>query len=265
MGELIASQRRIVSIANMKGGTGKTTTAVNLAAGLTLVDKEATVLVIDLDPQANLSVTFGIDIADLHVSISEILLEDDLDFEYAIFKKGRLHIVPSTMRLAIVQRQLQAITAGEFNLRDKLAKIARDYDYIIIDTPPQLSTLLDSALYASQEILIPIDVGYYSMLGIQELLTIVERIRKINPTITVTGVLITFAEQTVITREVIEHAKKEFGDRVFNTVIRKNVRLAEAPSAHQTIYEYEPDSIGATDYLNFVREFTNWRKPRNGN
>ncbi len=261
----MASQPRIVSIANMKGGTGKTTTAVNLAAGLTLVDKQAKVLVIDLDPQANLSVTFGIDISNLHVSISEILLEDDLDLEYAIFEKGRLHIVPSTMRLAVVQRQLQAITAGEFNLRDKLAKIAQEYDYIIIDTPPQLSTLLDSALYTSQEILIPIDVGYYSMLGIQELLTVVERIRKINPTIIITGVLITFAEQTVMTREVTEHAKKEFGDRVFNTVIRKNVRLAEAPSAHQTIYEYDPNSNGATDYLHFVREFANWRKPHDGN
>ena len=255
------SQPRIIAITNMKGGTGKTTTAVNLSAGLTLVKPDANVLVIDLDPQANLSITFGIDIADLHVSISEILLEDSLGFEYAIYKKGRLHIVPSTIRLAVVQRQLQAITAGEFNLREKLAQVASDYDYIIIDTPPQLSALLDSALYASHEILIPIDVGYYSMLGIQELLTVVERIRKINPAIDVSGVLITFAEmQTVLSREVIEHARKEFGDRVFNTVIRKNVRLAEAPSAHQTIYEYDRESIGAVDYLNFVREFVQWRE-----
>ena len=113
----------------------------------------------------------------------------------------------------------------------------------------------------SQEILIPIDVGYYSMLGIQELLTVVERVKKINKDIIVSGVLITFAEHTVLFREVMENAKKEFGSRVFNTVIRKNVRLAEAPSAHQTIYEYDTESIGAADYLNFVREFISWRKP----
>jgi len=255
---------RIVAIANMKGGTGKTTTAVNLAAGLILLDKQATVLAIDLDPQANLSITFGIDIANLQVSMSEVLLDDSIGFEYAIFKKGRLHIAPSTMRLAVAQRQLQSITAGEFNLRDKLDQIKHQYDYIIIDTPPQLSTLLDSALYASQEILIPIDVGYYSMLGIQELLAVVERIKKINKDIFISGVLITFAEHTVLSREVLENARKEFGDKVFNTLIRKNVRLAEAPSAHKTIYEYDPDSLGATDYRNFVREFMQWRRPAHG-
>ena len=252
---------RIVAIANMKGGTGKTTTAVNLAAGLIVLDKTARVLVIDLDPQANLSITFGIDITQLPVSMSEILLDDDLGFEYAIHKKGRLHIAPSTIRLALTQRQLQSITAGEFNLRDKLDQIKNNYDFIIIDTPPQSSTLLDSALYVCQEILIPIDVGYYSMLGIQELLTVVERVKKMNKEIEISGVLITFAEHTILFRDVLENARREFGPKVFNTTIRKNVRLAEAPSAHQTIYEYDSECIGATDYLNFVREFLTWRRP----
>jgi chromosome partitioning protein len=172
-----------------------------------------------------------------------------------------LHIAPSTIRLALTQRQLQSITAGEFNLRDKLDQIKDDYDFIIIDTPPQLSTLLDSALYVCQEILIPIDVGYYSMLGIQELLTVVDRVKKMNKEIEISGVLITFAEHTILFRDVLENARREFGPKVFNTTIRKNVRLAEAPSAHQTIYEYDPECIGATDYLNFVREFLTWRRP----
>ncbi len=252
---------RIIAVSNMKGGTGKTTTAVNLAAGIILQDKKAKVLLIDLDPQANLTVTFGIDIGDLPVSISEVLLDPELDFEYSIYKKGRLHIVPSTMRLAMVQRQLQAITAGEFVLRDKLAKVAKDYDYIIIDTPPQLSILLDSALIACKELLIPIDVGFYSMLGIQELLTVVQNIRRMNADLHISGVLLTFAENTVMTREVLDNARKEFGERVFNTTIRKNVRLAEAPSVQQTIYQYDPDCNGAVDYTNFVREFIAWRNP----
>src|SRR5262245_31148741 len=175
--------------------------------------------------------------------MSEILLDDNLGFEYAIHKKGRLLIAPSTIRLALTQRHLQSITAGEFNLRDKLDQIKDEYEYIIIDTPPQLSTLLDSALYVSQEILIPIDVGYYSMLGIQELLTVVERVKKMNKEIAISGVLISFAEHTVMFREVLENARKEFGPRVLNTTNRKNVRLADAPRAHQTNYEYDPESI----------------------
>lgn len=252
---------RIVAIANMKGGTGKTTTAVNLAAGLVLCDPAARVLVVDLDPQANLSITFGIDIAALKVSISEVLLEDTLLLDYALYKKGRLHIVPSTMRLAVTARQLQAITAGELNLRDKLTRVLPHYEYVILDTPPQLSTLLDSALYVAQEILIPVDVGYYSMLGIQELLTVVQRAQKINPQLDVSGVLVTFAEQTLLTRDVLAHARERFGPKVYNTVIRKTVRLAEAPAHHQSIYEYDQDCNGAADYLNFTREFLAWRKP----
>src|SRR5712664_2171891 len=161
-----------------EGGYRKDHHCSQSGSGSHPLDKKARVLVIDLDPQANLSITFGIDITKLLVSMSEILLDDNLGFEYAIHKKGRLHIAPSTIRLALTQRQLQSITAGEFNLRDKLDQIKDDYDFIIIDTPPQLSTLLDSALYVCQEILIPIDVGYYSMLGIQELLTVVERVKK---------------------------------------------------------------------------------------
>ena len=239
----------------MKGGTGKTTTAVNLSTGLILLDKNINVLAVDLDPQSNLSITFGIDVINLKQSMGDVLMNEETRLHDILYRLKRLHIAPATMDLAMKQRQLQALPDGAFHLNDRLQQVRDEYNYIIIDTPPQSTLLLDSALYASDEIIIPIDVGYYSMVGIREFLSIFERIRKRNPKLQLSGVLITFVEQTVLARDVMEAAKRQFGDSLFRSVIHKNVRLAEAPSAHKPIYLYDSKCTGSQDYIGFCREF----------
>jgi chromosome partitioning protein len=164
------------------------------------------------------------------------------------------------MDLAIKQRHLQALADGAFHLKDALDEVRGRYDYIIIDTPPQATLLLDSALYASDEVIIPIDVGYYSMVGIREFLTTFERTRKRNPELKISGVLITFVEQTILAKDLIATAKRQFGDKLFQSVIHKNVRLAEAPSAHKPIYLYDSKCTGSRDYIAFCREFLSRRQ-----
>lgn len=250
---------RIIAIANQKGGVGKTTTAVNLATGLVLLGQK--VLVIDLDPQANASITFGVDISALKVSMRDILLERDLDLRYNIFKKGDLHIAPSNLSLAKAQKEMYGITNAELRLRQKLRPLEEEYDFIIIDTPPTLGALLNTALNACREVFIPIDVGYYALIGITELLAEVEAIKDTNPDIQVTGVLLTMAESTNLTKDILEAIREQFGDKVFNTFIHKNVRLAEAPSHRQSIFEYDENARGASDYLTLAREVLQWKKP----
>jgi len=251
---------RIIAIANQKGGVGKTTTAVNLSTGLVLLGQK--VLVIDLDPQANASITFGVDIGNLRISMREVLLDPDMDLRYNIFKKGDLHIAPSNLHLSKTQKEMYGVTNGELVLRRKLAPLSDEYDFIILDTPPTLGPLLNAALNACHEVFIPIDVGYYALIGITELLSEVEAIKITNPHIDVTGVLLTKVDTTNLTKEIQTAVREEFGDRCFNTGIRKNVTLAEAPSHRQSVFEYDDRSHGAVDYLNLAREVLQWRKPR---
>lgn len=250
---------RIIAVANQKGGCGKTTTAVNLSYALALLHKK--VLLIDLDPQANASMTMGVDISNVNTSIADILLERRLPIEECILKTENtsMDIAPATLHLNKAQKELLMTTNGEIRLRSKIQSVIKTYDFIFIDTPPSLGSLISNAMNACREVFIPIDVGYYSLIGIKELLTEIELIKDVNPDIYISGVLVTMFEHTKLSRDIYQAVVDEFGEKVFKTKIRKNVRLAEAPSHWMTIFKYAPSSFGALDYMQLAKEVIKWQ------
>lgn len=251
---------RVIAIANQKGGCGKTTTAVNLSAGLAKLGRR--VLLLDIDPQANASMAMGIDISRLDVSMADILLHRDLELKTGLMSLDGVDFVPSSFHLYRAAKELSSITNGELRLRRKMKDVLQDYEFIIFDTPPALGVLLNTALNASREILIPIDVGYYSLIGLKGLLTEVDLLSETNPDLYVSGVLVTMFERTNMSREVYQAVCEQFGGKVFKTRIRKNVRLAESPSHLMNIFRYDPGSHGAEDYLNLCKEVIEWPEKR---
>lgn len=250
---------RIIALANQKGGCGKTTTAVNLAAGLVIKGKK--VLFIDVDPQANASIAFDIDIANLNSSVADIIRQKDLGIRECIVHTQALDIIPSTLQLSMLQKELYDMTKGELTLSRKVEEMDGEYDFIIIDTPPSFGPLINLALNACKEIFIPVSTGFYSLIGLKELLTEIGFIKETNRDVAISGV-VTFFENTLLSRDIYEKVKLEFKDKVFNTKIRKNVRLAEAPSHHMSIFAYDPRSIGAQDYESLTKEVIKWPEKR---
>jgi len=241
---------KTISISNNKGGVGKTTSTVNIAAALQLMDKK--VLVVDMDHQAQTTYHFGINPKDLKQAIYEVL-KGDMKYEDIIIDRKGIHLIPSNTALRGIE--FLPIPAKEFLLRDALESVS-GYDYVLIDCPPSLGILTLNALTYSQEIYVPLQVQFLPFHGMYNLFEAVEMVKKrLNKNITITGIIGTmFNAKKSINKEVLRETEKRLPGKLFKTLIRDNVSLQEAPSWGKTIFEYKPESYGAIDYMNLTRE-----------
>ncbi|EMR05557.1 Sporulation initiation inhibitor protein soj [Bhargavaea cecembensis DSE10] len=246
---------RIISIANQKGGVGKTTTSVNLSACLAHVGRK--VLLIDTDPQGNATSGVGINKGDVQNCIYDVLI-DDADVRSAVMptKVEGLSVIPATIALAGAEIELVSTISREVRLKHALDELKDDYDYIIIDCPPSLGLLTLNALTASDGLIIPVQCEYYALEGLSQLLSTIRLVQKhLNQDLMIDGVLLTmFDARTNLGIQVIEEVKKYFQDKVYHTVIARNVRLSEAPSHGEPIIVYDPRSRGAEVYLELAKE-----------
>ncbi len=245
----------ILCIANQKGGVGKTTTAVNLAASLAAAEKRT--LLVDIDPQGNAGSGLGIDKSALRESIYDVLI-NDAEPAGVIVKTDlpALHILPSTPDLAGAELELVSESGRELKLRNALATIEGSYDYILIDCPPSLNLLTLNAMAAAGSVLIPIQCEFYAMEGLSQVLNTIKLIQRgLNPRLTIAGILLTmFDARNNLSRQVSEEIRTHFPRETFTTVIPRNVRLSEAPSHGKPIILYDIASRGAVSYLELARE-----------
>lgn len=250
------ARRRIVTIANQKGGVGKTTTTVNLAAAMALHGLR--VLVIDLDPQGNASTALGIDHHADIPSVYDLLIEGKslADVIVDVADIPGLSCVPATIDLAGAEIELVSLVAREARLRRALAEFAPDVDYVLIDCPPSLGLLTVNALVAAEEVLIPIQCEYYALEGLGQLLRNIELVKShLNPDLHVSTILLTMYDaRTRLASQVADDVREHFGSTVLRTVIPRSVRISEAPSYGQTVMTYDPASPGALCYLDAARE-----------
>jgi len=252
---------KIVVIANQKGGVGKTTTAINLASSLAVMEKR--ILIVDIDPQANASSGLGLDIANIDKTIYDVLLER-IPYKEAIQKTflEYLDILPASQDLVGAEIEMVNMMSRETRLRKVLKNAKKEYDFIFIDCPPSLNLLTVNSFTAGDSVLIPIQCEYFALEGLTQLLNTIRLIQKnLNPQLDLEGIILTMYDSRLnLSKMVEEEVRKYFGDKVYQTIISRNVRLGEAPSYGQPIISFDIHSSGAMNYMKLAEEFINAKK-----
>lgn len=246
---------KIVALINQKGGVGKTTTAVNLACALK--EKGKKVLLCDFDPQGNATSGVGLDPRELDPSIYELIIADEPDVKAAIIHTDWVDVLGSNVDLSGAEIDLISLPRREYRLKDVLDKVRADYDYIIIDCPPSLGILTLDCLCAADSFLVPLQTEYYALEGLSQLMATVRSVQRgLNKNIRIEGILLTMYDgRTNLAVQVVEEVKKHFGDRVYASVVPRNIRLSEAPSHGKPITAYDRSCRGAAAYLAVADEF----------
>lgn len=246
---------KIIAIANQKGGVGKTTTTVNLAASLGVLEKK--VLLIDADPQANATSGLGIDVDAVEFGTYQVLEHTKTAQETIIQTSSpNVDLIPAHIDLVAIEIELVDKDDREYMMKQAIRDLKEDYDYILIDCAPSLGLLTLNALTASDSVIIPIQCEYYALEGLGKLLNTIKSVQRIhNPDLDIEGMLLTMYDSRLrLSNQVVEEVRKHFEDMVFDTVIQRNVRLGEAPSYGESIIKYDASSKGATNYLNMATE-----------
>ena len=249
---------RVIAVANQKGGVGKTTTAINLSA--CLAEKGQKVLAIDMDPQGNMTSGLGIDKDEVEKNIYDLMI-GQVGVEEVLQKEAikNLDIIPTSIDLSAAEIELIGVDDKEFIIRNAIAPIKDNYDYIIIDCPPSLSMLTINAMTTADSVLVPIQCEYYALEGLSQLIHTVELVKeRLNPILEIEGVVFTMYDaRTNLSLQVVENVKENLNQNIYKTIIPRNVRLAEAPSYGQPITLYDPRSSGAESYRLLAEEVIN--------
>jgi chromosome partitioning protein len=245
----------IIAVANQKGGVGKTTTAINLAAAFARHQRK--VLLLDLDPQGNSTISF-LDTTTIETSAYEFMMDGQNGVDSYIYQTPveGLRIIPARINLAKLESKLVGDFDAPFRLKDRLEGLSSRYDVVIIDTPPTLGLITVNALVAATHVLIPIQSSYFALEGTDDLLETIEKVKaRPNPNLQVLGVLVTLHDKrTTLAKEVYEQIRLVFGDKLFETVITKSVRLEESPAYKESIFTFAPQSSGASEYMKLYEE-----------
>ncbi|MDI6605825.1 MAG: AAA family ATPase [Candidatus Omnitrophota bacterium] len=255
---------KIITICNQKGGTGKTTSAINLASYLALAGKR--ILLVDLDPQANATSGIGVNKHNIQKSTYHVLLEElEITETFQSTAVDNLLLAPSSLDLTGAEVELVSVLGREYRLKRAVAKIKEEFDYIIIDSPPSLGLLTINALCVADSVLIPVQCEYYALEGLTQLTNTIRLVQEnLNPTLTIEGVLMTMADfRTNLTKEVVQEVRNYFKEKVFKTIIPRSIRLTEAPSFGKPVSLYDKDSIGARKYEELSREILGTYEPQN--